>query len=450
MKKIFCILLSFLVLFLIILLGYIFTHKKIKYVFLVVGDGMNSNHVELTEIYNNSINQKDFEKQEKLSFSEFPTIGLRKNYDQNSYIPDSASSATALSSGFLTKNGMLNMDEKKNKSTPITFLLKDQRKMKIGIVTTVPITHATPAAFYAHNMSRSNQYEIARDLVDSNFDYFGDGGFDLPDQELSDIVQRLQQKKYNIVNSKEEIEALKKTDEKIIALNPYAFFGTSAYAMESDEEQLQLKDFVRKGIEVLENKNGFFMMIESGMIDYASHNNDARAVISEVNVLDQSVKEILKFYQKHPKETLILVTGDHETGGLSLGSEKKFALNLKKLQYQKMTFSSLSYYINNTYQNPNFEKVLQYLKNQFGIGTSFHLSKEEKMKLKTAYEKKDTSGLIRIIQRKIDNETNISWTTNHHTASPIVVYAKGVSSQEFAGVYTSVQFNQKLRKILEV
>lgn len=157
--------------------------KKIKYVFLFIGDGMNINHVELTEIYNNTIKQNDFENQEKLSFSKFSHIGLRKNHDKYSYVPDSASSATALSSGLITKGGMLNMDDKGNKKTPITYLLKDKRKMKIGIITTVPIHHATPAAFYSYSNSRTNDYEISKDLVNSNFDFFADGGFGLNEQE---------------------------------------------------------------------------------------------------------------------------------------------------------------------------------------------------------------------------------------------------------------------------
>ena len=424
--------------------------KRVKYVFLFIGDGMNINHVELTEAYNNMMKQNDFENQEKLSFSKFQNIGLRKNHDKYDYVPDSASSATALSSGLLTKNGMLNIDDEGNKKTPISYLLKEKRKMKIGIITTVPIHHATPAAFYSYNVNRTNSYDIAKDLVNSNFDYFGDGGFDLNPQELSDIEKQLQSNHYKIMKNKEEIEDLKKTDDKMIAINPNTIAGTSKYAMETNNNDLNLNDFVRIGINVLDNKNGFFMMAESGMIDFASHNNDARAVISEVNVLDEAVKEALKFYKKHPKETLIIVTGDHETGGLALGNNSGFGLDLTALQHQKVVFSSLTNYINTTYDNPNFDEVFNYLMTNFGIETSIPLTEENKIKLKSDYELKDTNQFVSLIKDILYKETMIGWTSNNHTASPIVVYAKGVNSEKFTGKYTSIEFNQKLRKVLGV
>lgn len=424
--------------------------KRVKYVFLFIGDGMNINHVELTEAYNNTIKQNDFESQEKLSFSEFQNIGLRKNHDKYNYVPDSASSATALSSGLITKHGMLNIDDEGNRKTPIPYLLKEKRKMKIGIITTVPIHHATPAAFYSYNTSRINSYDIAKNLVNSNFDYFGDGGFDLNSQELSDIEEQLQSNHYRIIDSKEEIENLKKTNDKIIAINPNVIAGTSKYAMETSDHDLNFNDFVRVGINVLDNKKGFFMMAESGMIDFASHNNDARAVISEVNVLDEAVKEALKFYKKHPKETLIIVTGDHETGGLALGNYSGFGLDLTTLQNQKVTFSSFTSYINATYNNPNFDEILNYLMTNFGIGTSIPLTEEDQNKLKNYYELKDTNQFVTLVKDILYKETKIGWTTDNHTASPIVVYAKGVKSEEFTGKYTSTQFNQKLKKVLGV
>ena len=450
MKKkiiLFIIIICFIILY---LLFYPFNNKKIKYVFLFIGDGMNLNHVEMTEIYNNVVNNTELEKQKELSFSKFETIGLRKNYDKYNYVPDSASSATALSSGFLTETGMLNMSSDGDKKEPITYSLKEKRKMKIGIVTTVPITHATPAAFYAYNNSRNNEYEIANYLVESNFDYFGNGGFSLDSDKLLDIENKLKKNDYKLVKTKEKIEKLNSKSGKVVAINPNNYNGTTNYYIDSDTHDLQLKDFVRKGIDVLDNKNGFFMMVESGMIDYASHNNDAKGVISEVNALDEAVDEALKFYNNHPNETLIIVTGDHETGGLSLGNSSGFGFELDKLKYQKVTFSKLKTYLN---LHKEFKDILNYLDNNFGIGNDaykFFLSVENQNKLQDYYNNQNIDGFINLVKEIIYSETRIGWSSDNHTASPVVVYSKGINSYQFGGKYTSVEFNQKLRKSLDV
>ena len=424
-------------------------NKKIKYVFLFIGDGMNINHVELTEIYNNIINGKEFENQEKLSFDKFKSIGLRKNYDKYNYVPDSASSGTAISSGLVTKNGMLNVDDEGAKVAPITYDLKNKRKMKIGILTTVPIVHATPAAFYAYSQSRTEYYSIANDLVNSNFDYFGDGGFNLDENQLKDITNKLNDNKYKIVTSREEIENLNKNSGKVVAINPNQNWGTTKYLIDSEKNDLQLKDFVRKGIDVLDNENGFFMMAESGMIDYASHNDDVKGVISEVNVLDDAVKEALKFYKKHPKETLIIVTGDHETGGLALGNNEGFGLYLSKLQYQKYSLAVLNHTIK---YSASFDEVLSYLDSNYGIGADadkFLLTNENKELLSRYYDEKNYDMFMNVIRNIIQTETKVGWTSYNHTASPIAVYAKGVNSDEFSGKYTTKEFNQKLRQVLK-
>lgn len=444
------IILGVILIFLIIGINHFNPTSKLKYVFLFIGDGMGSNQVELTEIYNNVINDTNYDKQNKLSFSNFPIIGIRKNYDKSSYVPDSASSATALSSGILTTTGKINVNNN-IKSKPITYDIKKQRNMKIGILSTVPIIHATPAAFYASSEDRNNNYEIAEMLLNSNFDYFGDGGFSLTATEKNDIYQKLKDKGYDIAVDKQQIENIK--SDKLITINPTNNNGTTNY--EIDGNELPLSYFVKKGIDVLNNKSGFFMMIESGLIDYACHNNDTKGVISEVNVLNDAVNEALKFYKKHPNETLIIVTSDHETGGLSLGNDTGFGIFLEKLKFQKKSFSNLESYLKKAKTSKySFNKVLKYLDENYGISksdkTKFLLTKNDETILNEYYNQENYDEFKKIIINIISNDTKISWSSNNHTASLINVYSKGVGSKTFGGNYSSIEFNDKLRKVLKL
>lgn len=430
------------------------SQKEIKYVFLFIGDGMNANHVELTEIYNNSIQKKKTKQQERISFSDFSSIGLRKNYDNNTYIPDSASTATGIASGLLTNSGMINMDTNNKSSTPITYLLKQKRNMKIGIVTTVPINHATPAGFYANVESRTQYDAIANQLTTSGFDYFGDGGFKLENLTVDEIYSKLQENGYHIVDTKEEIQNLNQDSGKVIAINPNQEDGFTKYGMNATQEDLQLSDFVKKGIEVLDNDNGFFMMIESGMIDLASHNNDARGVVSEVTVLNEAVEEALTFYKKHPDETLILVTGDHETGGLGLGTQEKgYSLELDVLQNQTKTYPELQQYVQEEKdRKEDFLVVWKYLEENFGFSlddfTKVRISKDSFEELKQEYEQ--GNSLARKIIDIVNERAGVGWTTYDHTGAPVMVYAYGKNSDQFEGSYTTSEFNTILKKVLQI
>ena len=345
------------------------------------------------------------------------------------------------------------MKDDGTKSDPITYKLKKERNFKIGIITTVPITHATPAAFYAHQMARTNYYDIAKELISSDFDYFGDGGFNLPESQLGQIENLLKENNYNISKTKEEIQKLNNKSGKVIAINPNQKEGLTPFEFETKNDELKLSDFVKKGIDVLENENGFFIMVESGMIDYASHNNDAKTVISEVNALDNAVKEALNFYNKHKSETLIIVTGDHETGGLTLGnSTSGYKLNTKILQNQKISYMTLENYIKEARTNNySFEKVFEYLKENFGMSLSdkskLYVSQTEINRFALAYEKGNLNTLLIEFMSK---NAGIGWTTKEHTASPITVYYIGVGSDKFSGIYSTSELNSKLLEILKV
>ena len=425
----------------IILIGIILNIKpsKPKYIFLFIGDGMSTAQVELTEIYENSIKNQDITKQELLNFTKFDVIGIRKNYSKTNYTPDSAASATALASGILTYNGSINTDIDGNEKQPITYKLKQQNK-KIGIITTMTLNHATPASFYASAKNRGEYDDIAYDLVNSNFDYFAGGKLQLNTITEEEIKESAKNNGYEIIESVSELNNLDKNKKNIILSPDANEYGFIPFAIDQKTE-FNLANYVSKAIEVLDNKNGFFIMAESGLIDTAGHSNDARGVISEVKELERAVEVALEFAKKHPKETLIIVTGDHETGGLVLGNNIK-KLNLERLQSQKYSYEKLQEYATKIKsENISYESMISYLSIYYGINN---------VDLKDLYEKTmdgDKDILRTTVMEIIANEAGISYSSANHTADRIPVYAYGIGSEKFAGIYNTSEFNQILKNI---
>ena len=307
--------------------------QKAKYVFVFIGDGMSQSHVSLAEAY--LATQRGVIGNDLLSFSKFPVISLVSTFSLNSYITDSAASGTALSTGSKTDNGMLGVDPKGNKFKSITYKIHE-KGIPIGIISTVTLDHATPAAYYANSGKRGDYYDIALQLPQTGFEFFGGGGFINPtgkEKNMPEIYKIIADKGYKIARGVTEMKSVKK-GEKVIMLQPDGKEGELPFAIDRKEGDLMLKDVVSAAIEHLYSKKGFFIMAEGGKIDWAAHSNDGKTDILEVLDFADAVEVAYQFYLKHPKETLILVTADHDTGGLSLGSTKGYTLNLKALDSQ--------------------------------------------------------------------------------------------------------------------
>ena len=307
-----------------------------KYIFLFIGDGMSYPQIQsaadfygkdaagtVSEVQNSS-NASDSPKSSSLSFMKFPVAGSAQTYDATSFAPDSASTATSILTGKKTHSGTINMDITKTKKfTTIAEQLKKQKGYKIGVVTTVNLNHATPAATYAHQASRKNNYEIGEELVKSGFEYFAGGALMEPTGKNGDktsIYTLAKNAGYTLATTQSQASKLSsKTKKAIVVAETLADANAMSYENDRASGEWALKDYVKKGIEVLGTQKGFFMMVEGGKIDWACHANDAGSSISDTKALSDAVDEAVKFYKKHPQETLILVTGDHETGGLTIG-----------------------------------------------------------------------------------------------------------------------------------
>ncbi|WP_297633246.1 alkaline phosphatase [uncultured Clostridium sp.] len=462
-------------------------YKKPKYIFTFIGDGMASVQLNSARVFLGSKESKKI-KTGKLTVDSFPIVGSMTTQDSTSFAPDSASTATAMSSGYKTHSGVIGLkDDKESKEESITELLKKEGK-KIGIVSSVSIDHATPAAFYAHTPSRGNMYDIALQLADSNFDYFAGGSLAQSkgkDNNEKDAFGIIKEKGYTITENKEDFNSLNENSGKIYAISDELQDSNAmAYNIDKKEDSLGLDDFVKKGIQVLDNDNGFFMMVEGGKIDWAGHANDAMTNIKETLALDEAIKVAFDFYKEHPDETLIIVTGDHETGGMTIGQATTgydTAFNI--LDNQKMSYVEFDELLNKEKEknkNLTLKDVLPIIKEKFGliaksdkdsnkkemenlVLTDYEYKKlenafketikseEERNKVKDDEEQVFLYGgyepLTVTLTHIMNNKAGIGWTSYSHTGVPVPVYAIGEGSSEFTGFYDNTDIYNKLVKI---
>ena len=258
--------------------------EKAKYVFLFIGDGMGIAQRNAAELY--LANQKGLKRPEeaKLVMNTFPAQG----------IPDSASTATAIATGFKTKSGVIGMDaDGKNAYQSIAELAKSKGR-KIGVLSTVSLDHATPAAFYAHVPSRQLMYDISMQLASSGFDYFAGGQMaqptDTQDEAKPSAIETAKSNGYTVAVGRAEFEKLTAGSGKVIAMNTIVDEDKAMYyAMDqSGKDHVTMAEYVTKGISVLDNPNGFLMMVEGGKIDWACHANDAMATIGDMLDFDNA------------------------------------------------------------------------------------------------------------------------------------------------------------------
>lgn len=310
--------------------------KAPKYVFLFIGDGMSYPQFQAASDYLGAITDPDYmlavpsiddnqgavlDGPVALNFMNFETAGSVVTYDSNSFAPDSASTATSISTGHKTYSGSINVDETATVSyETITEKVHKQLGMKVGVISSVNLNHATPAAFYAHQASRSSYYDIGLELIASGFEYFAGGGLLKPDghdkENPSENLYTLAESAgYTVVNTQTAAEQVNANTGKVILIDEHlADSDAMAYELDRTTDMWSLADYVKKGIEVLDNDNGFFLMCEGGKIDWACHANDAASTINDTLALTNAVQVAIDFANQHPDETLILVTGDHETG----------------------------------------------------------------------------------------------------------------------------------------
>lgn len=477
-----------------------------KYIFLFIGDGMSYPQIQSANYYlsasegDNGKTDDILHSQNNLCFMDFEVAGSAQTFDSTSFCPDSASTATSIATGNKTYSGTINMDETMTISyETIAEKLQAQLGYKIGILSSVNLNHATPAAFYAHQASRNSYYEIGEELVESGFDYFAGGGLlkeTGADGDQESLYTLAENAGYTVVKTKAEAEALTNGAKAIVIDETLADSDAMSYAMDLEEDEWGLADYVEKGIEVLDNETGFFMMVEGGKIDWACHANDAAATITDTLALEEAVQKAVEFYNEHPDETLILVTGDHETGGLTIGfAGTNYDTFLTNLSSQKLSFAKFDsdYVAKYKEEGTDFDTVMADVTELFGLippsdgqtdeaakldskdahpegedEGSLVLTAYEYEKLKAAYEETMTRGeddeidqaeyilygsyepLTVTITHILNNKSGVAFTSYSHTGLPVEVFAQGNGAELFGGYYDNTEIYFKLAELTGV
>ncbi len=446
---------------------------KAKYILFFIGDGMALPQIRAAELFKRGTTNTNALQHGKLVLTSLPYQGMQTSHSANASITDSAAAGTALATGHKTNNGVLGMDPTKTMNYTSMAELAKKNGMRVGIISSVSLDSATPASFYAHEPTRKNYYEIATAMIQSNFDYFAGGGLLAPAGPKGDrenILELAKQNGYQITHSNEEILILQPNGQKIIAICPNLTAGaTMGYEIDRTD-QLSLQDLTRKGIEILNNPNGFFLLVEGGKIDWACHANDAGTAIHDVLAFDNAVTEALKFYAKHPDETLIVITGDHETGGMAIDvSRTSSEANLMILQHQLVSFEELDKKIQIYRENidPEYASLsdwMPFLTQKIGLTT---LTDDEKLHLEEALaasmvdpkkrSNEENNKLLYgpyepfsiTVSHIFNQKAGISWATYGHTGAAVPVFAQGVGGSSFQGTYDNTDIAKKIMTILD-
>jgi len=473
-----------------------------KYVFYMIGDGMASVQIHAAEGFLTSMGVDRIDdpnianKSTDLALNtELPYAGLQKSWALNQFITDSAAAGTALACGHKTNVGVISMDA----GTEVYYktlaeLAKEQGK-KVGILSSVSLDHATPAVFYAHQASRNSYYEIGLQAATSDtVDFFGGGTFKAsrwPNPD--DMWPTFESNGYTIVHNLADLQNVSNGTRCVAASdvtqNSQALHYEIDRVTSGASGEWSLAEVTSEAIRVLDNDNGFFMMVEGGKIDWACHANDALSSIYDTLAFDDACRVVIDFANEHPGECLIVVTGDHECGGLTQGwAGTRYGSAYENLTAQTMSFQAfgswLADYQSNPYSFYNIVKiVLGYLEPDADLTSLINLVDDQEMQskveetfgvvyddlselqqaqLEEAYDRQMTGEKIRGSEEDYliyggynplaiacthitNNRAGLSFSSYSHTAVPVPVTSNDPS---FSGYYENTDVAKKIADVM--
>ncbi len=425
-----------------------------KYVFLFIGDGMGAPQIAAAEAFLGDVDGGRVSLH-KLNFTQFPAQALTSTHAADRYITGSAAAATAMACGYKTNIGVIAMNPGLTEDYKTIAEIAHDAGMKVGIVSSVNVDHATPAAFYAHEPSRGNYYEIGVDLVGSGVDYIG-GGMLRTDKGKGDQHELLADAGWTVAGTRAEFLELEPCDNQVYAYTKG--FASNALPYVNDEEfvDITLAEFTAKGIELLDNPAGFFMMVEGGKVDWACHANDAASAIANTEAFEDAVQEAIDFYNAHPNETLIIVTGDHECGGLTLGfAGTGYATAFDAISGQNCSYEYFDAFVIAPYKETTAVEGAKLLDLEDEIVEYFGLTDwtdYERSQLEAAFVQSiagnveggvsDTENLLLYggyepltvsITHLLNQRAGLAWTSYKHTGVPVPTFAMGTGQELFGG-----------------
>ena len=451
-----------------------------KYVFMFIADGQGSPQISATQFYLGTLANPEapVPVPAPLSFTSFPYTGIMTTYDATSFCPDSASTATSMASGEKTLSGVLNYNTELTESFKLITEYAKEAGRKVGVLTSVSLDHATPAAYYAKAKSRSEYYNISvQGLTGGTVDLLGGGGFlqvKGKEGDQADLLALAQENGFTLALDNEAIRATTADAERTLMIVPDL---DNAMGMQYEidrvrktaagEDSMSLADLTTQAITVLDNPEGFFMMVEGGKVDWSGHANDAKTSILETIAFSDAVQVAVDFAAAHPGEVLIIVTGDHETGGLTIGfATTAYETHFDYLFAQDISFTDFDAIITKLRNDgASFEDAMAEIEAHYGLTATpeqaLTLSEAELAKLQDAFAVSMTPSVERQIGAAeqlayggyeplsmalchlLNNKAGIAYTSYAHTGLQIPVYAVGTGAETFLGSYDNTDIFTK-------
>jgi alkaline phosphatase len=421
-----------------------------KYVFYFIGSGMGIASATYTEMAMATSNNS-----QSLSFSGFANTGWTVTHSANNLIPNTASAATALATGQKTANGRIAMTP--DASQPLKSIAYSFKDMgfRTGIVTTLNINYATPAAFYAKQPVYNMYYEIAKDLSTSGIDFIAGAGFkDTEHQGQSSVWEDLEAGGYKISRNIEDVN--KSTSRKNVLIQPeYKYIDGLVYAIDKHSDDYTLAQMTQAAVDKLYNPKGFFLMVESGQIDLAASDNDAAAMVGEIMEFSDAVAVALNFYKKYPAQTLIVVTSTHETGGFSIYNENENQRIFFRMPRRSVADRHL---FTNEYPLTalSYNGFIAMVKHDY---TNNELTSDDEQQLRRLFlayadeppasdaspcVMKDTMQFKRTLARFLSRRMGAYFITYKPTAAMVPVWATGAGSWAFRGKMDNTDIPKKI------
>ncbi|WP_438314329.1 alkaline phosphatase [Candidatus Caldatribacterium sp. SIUC1] len=399
-----------------------------RYVFLFIADGLGQEEIDLYMALAAARGRVP-------AFVDFPIQVFLDNRTAQGGIPDSASAATSIACGVKVPQGVLGVDSQGRPLESVAEAAKNQG-FQVGIVTNVAVNDATPAAFYAHVPSRKSYDDIAQQLVESGFDLFVGSGITSSGEAARERVLALARKRgYRVIQSPAAFFSLKPASLPVIALLPFTF------AIDRKDPALSLASSTQKAIELLQDSSGFFLVVEGGRIDWCNHANDIASSLAEVEDFEAAIRVALSFGKAHLGETLILVTSDHDTGGLTFRENPFPRIPPQAFSYER--------FLAKLRTTPKKEEALFALfTSTWGEETLQGLEEELSAASQEFLLRGNGNALWIRLARLLAEREGLSWATTGHTACPVPLYAWGESSQVFQNARSNTDIAKLLKALL--
>ncbi|MCM3585261.1 alkaline phosphatase [Mesobacillus maritimus] len=424
--------------------------KTPKNVVLMIGDGMGIGQLEIARLFEHG-------KNGRLFMETLPNVALAHTYSENNTVTDSAAAGTALATGKKTNNEMI---ARTPDNKPVESILKKVKKggKKVGIITTNKVTDATPATFTASVKNRwSDQTEIAKQQLNDGLDVVLGGGksdFEPEQQNGVNLIEKFKSNGYTFVNNRADLS--KATGEKLLGL-----FNKDHLSFKLDREELKseepsLKEMTEKGLEFLsEGDSGFFLMVEGGRIDHASHAADLPSVWKETIEFDHTVEYVTN-WAKERGDTLVVVLADHETMGISATE----AMDIKALKQIEVSHEFMAKQLKKIERTGDY--TADSIRDVFKTYANMDISDEEIVKF---------NEKIKNVRDKVYSHRRVGWeigsmitehyhggivssatrslsSTGGHTGNLVPVFAYGVGSDKFEGVLNNTDIPKTIADLM--